>query len=174
MSDCTQLTQEERYQIEALLKVDHPQSGIVALLKRHKSTISRELRRNRGLRGYRPGQAQRLALARREAKAKPRIAPGAWERVESLLCEEWSPEQVSGWLSGEQGLHVSHEWIHQHVYADKRQGGDLHTHLRCRKRRRKRQGAMTAGAKSGAGSRSTSGRGLLRNAPASATGRSTP
>ena len=141
MSDCTQLTQEERHQIEALLKAGHPQSEIATVLKRHKSTISREFRRNRGLRGYRPKQAQRLALARREAKAKPRIAPGTWERVESLLCEEWSPEQVSGWLSGEQGLHVSHEWIHQHVYADKRQGGDLHTHLRCQKQRRKRYGS---------------------------------
>jgi IS30 family transposase len=66
------------------------------VLKRDKSTISREVRRNRGLRGYRPKQAQHLALARREAKAKPRIAPGTWEWIESLLREEWSPEQVSG------------------------------------------------------------------------------
>ena len=41
----------------------------------------------------------------------------------------------------EQGLHVSHEWIYRHVYADKRRGGDLHAHLRCRKRRRKRYGS---------------------------------
>jgi len=74
MRDCTQLTQEERYQIESLLKAGHSQSGIAAVLKRHKSTISREVGRNRGLRGYRPKQAQHLA--RREAKAKPRIAPG--------------------------------------------------------------------------------------------------
>jgi IS30 family transposase len=56
------------------LKVGHPQSEIATVLKRHKSTISREVRRNRGLRGYRPKQAQHLA--RRETKAKPRIAPG--------------------------------------------------------------------------------------------------
>jgi IS30 family transposase len=74
MRDYTQLTQEERYQIEALLKMGHHQSEIAVVLKRHKSTISREVRRNRGLRGYRPKQAQHLA--RREAKAKPRIAPG--------------------------------------------------------------------------------------------------
>ena len=101
MRDCTQLTQEEGYQIEAFLQAGHPQSGIATVLKRDKSTISREVRRNCGLRGYRPKQAQRLALAGREAKAKPRVAPGTWERVESLPCEEWSPEQVSGWLSGE-------------------------------------------------------------------------
>ena len=141
MRDYTQLTQEERYQIEALLKMGHPQSRIAVVLKRHKSTISREVRRNRGLRGYRPKQAQRLALARREAKARLRIAPETWERVESLLCEDWSPEQVSGWLSQEQGLRVSHEWIYQHVHADKRRGGDLHTRLRCQKKRRKRYGS---------------------------------
>jgi IS30 family transposase len=44
-------------------------------------------------------------------------------------------------VSGEQGLQVSHEWIHQYVYADKRRDGDLHAHLRCQKRRRKRYGS---------------------------------
>ena len=76
MRDYTQLTQEERSQIEALLKMGHHQSEIAVVLKRHKSTISRKVERNRGLRGYRPKQAQHLALPRREAKAKPRIAPG--------------------------------------------------------------------------------------------------
>jgi IS30 family transposase len=77
MRDDTQLTQEERYQIAALLKMGHCQSGIADALNRDKSTISREVRRNRGLRGYRPGQAQRLTLARREARARPRIAPAS-------------------------------------------------------------------------------------------------
>ena len=79
MRDYTQLTQEERYQIESLLKMGHHQSEIATVLKRHKSTISREIGHNWGLHGYRPQQAQHLALARREAKAKPRIAPGPWE-----------------------------------------------------------------------------------------------
>ena len=38
-------------------------------------------------------------------------------------------------------MHVSHEWIYQHVYADKRRGGDLHARLRCQKRCRKRYGS---------------------------------
>ncbi|MDP7318843.1 MAG: helix-turn-helix domain-containing protein, partial [SAR324 cluster bacterium] len=63
MSDCTQFIHEARYQIEALLKAGHRQSGIATVLNRDKSTISREVGRNRGLRGYRPKQAQRLALA---------------------------------------------------------------------------------------------------------------
>ena len=61
MRDDTQFTQEERYQIESLLKRRHHQSEIAVVLKRHKSTISREVRRNRGLRSYslNPRQTQR-------------------------------------------------------------------------------------------------------------------
>ena len=79
MRDDTQLTQEERYQIEALLKMGHHQSGIATVLKRHKSTISREVRRNRGSSWLPPEAGEHLTLARREAKAKPRVAPGTWE-----------------------------------------------------------------------------------------------
>lgn len=52
----TQLTQEERYQFFALMKAEHKQTEIAMILNRHKSTISREIRRNTGLRGYRPQQ----------------------------------------------------------------------------------------------------------------------
>ena len=62
MRDDTQLTQEERYQIEALLKMGHHQSEIAVVLKRDKSTISREVRRKPSLRGYRPKQAQHLGM----------------------------------------------------------------------------------------------------------------
>ena len=71
MSHYTQLTQEERYQIYALMKAGTKQTVIAEILGRDKSTISREVRRNRGLRGYRPKQAQRLAIERRQAKAHP-------------------------------------------------------------------------------------------------------
>ena len=77
MRDYTQLTQEERYQIEALLKMGHHQSEIAVVLKRDKSTISREVRRNRGLRGYRPKQAQHLALALRSSSPRRRCAGAA-------------------------------------------------------------------------------------------------
>lgn len=53
----THLTQDERYQIAILLKAGHDQSDIARVMNRHKSSTSRELRRNRGQRGYRPKQA---------------------------------------------------------------------------------------------------------------------
>jgi len=106
MSSYTQLTQEERYQIYALMKAGHSQSEIAAMLERNKSTISRELRRNRGLRG--PRQSQRLAEERRQARTRPRLGPAVWEWVKRLLREDWSPEQISLWLAREKKLSVSH------------------------------------------------------------------
>jgi len=62
MRTYTQLTREERYQIYGLRQVGCQQSEIAQVLGRHKATISRKLRRNRGLRGYRPRQAHRASL----------------------------------------------------------------------------------------------------------------
>ena len=135
-----QLTQEERYQIYILKKAEYSQTQIAELLERDKSTISRELRRNRGLKGYRPRQAHNLALRRRYDKAQPRIGNPVWQLVEALIRDEWSPEQIVGRVEMEQGVSISHEWIYQHVYTDKRSGGNLYRFLRCQKVRRKRYG----------------------------------
>ncbi|BBU68670.1 helix-turn-helix domain-containing protein [Fluviibacter phosphoraccumulans] len=51
------LSQNERYQIYALMKAGHNQLEIAQILGRHRSTISREVDRNSGLKGYRPKQA---------------------------------------------------------------------------------------------------------------------
>lgn len=139
----TQLTQEERYQISALLKAGHNQTEIAMILGRHKSTISREIRRNTGLRGYRPKQAQRWTEERRQAKAQPRISDTVWLDIESLIQQDWSPEQITLWLKAECGVSVSHEWIYQYLLQNKADGGDLYRHLRCQKQRRKRYGSYS-------------------------------
>jgi transposase, IS30 family len=141
MKSYQQLTQALRYQIHAFLKAGFPQSRIARELGVDPSTVSRELQRNRGLRGYRPKQAQQLAQARRKAKANAtRITLATWQRVEACLQKDWSPEQVSGRLKAQGEPAPSHERIYQYVYADKQQGGALHKHLRCQKQRRKRYG----------------------------------
>ncbi len=139
MSTYHQLTQAQRYQIYALRKTKHTLAEIAEVIDVNKSSVSRELKRNRGQRGYRPQQAHELAAERRP-KAVPRITAEVWKLVESLLRQDWSPEQISGRLKKEQDLRISHEWIYQHVLADKRAGGDLYQHLRCQKKRRKRYG----------------------------------
>jgi IS30 family transposase len=136
-----QLTQEQRYQIYAFLKAGFSQSRIALELAVVPCTISRELKRHRGQRGYRPKQAQHLADARRKSKENAtRITPATWQQVDALLRKDWSPEQISGIRKRQGQPVVSHERIYQHIYADKQLGGDLHNHLRCQKKRRKRYG----------------------------------
>ena len=136
----TQLTQEQRYQISVFLKTDHSQTEIAVVIGVNKSTISRELRRNRGQRGYQLKQAHRFAQQRRRAAIQKRISTETWTQIEEKLRQDWSPEQISGWLIKNTDITVSHEWIYKHIYLDKRTGGDLHKHLRCQKKRRKRTG----------------------------------
>lgn len=134
-----QLTQAQRYQIYALKKTKHSLTEIAEVIGVDKSTVSRELKRNRGQRGYRPQQAHALASGRKQ-KSVPRITTEVWAMVESLLRQDWSPEQISGRLKKEQKVCISHEWIYQYVLKDKQAGGDLYRHLRCQKKRRKRYG----------------------------------
>ena len=136
----TQLTCEQRYQIKALLDIECTQTEMAQQLGVDKSTISRELGRNRGQRGYRPKQAHAKAMDRRTQKAHTTISPERWQQIEERLQMDWSPEQISGWLKKNQLPSVSPEWIYQYIYADKRAGGTLHKHLRCQKKRRKRYG----------------------------------
>ena len=133
-----QLARKQRYQIKILKKAGHSQTYIAQLIGCHKSTISRELRRNRGLKGYRPFQADELAYDRQCGAYRSRIDWQTWQQVERLLRLDWSPEQISGRLKLRQQPSVSHEWIYLYVYADKRRGGTLHQHLRSQKKQRKR------------------------------------
>lgn len=135
-----QLTHVQRYQIDALSRAGHLQSHIAKVIGVHRSTISREMRRNRARRGYLPRHAHLLALARRQNKVKPRLTQCHWATVETLMKCNWSPEQIAGRLAHERNFRVSHEWIYQYVLADKRRGGSLYRHLRCQKQRRKRYG----------------------------------
>ena len=57
-----------------------------------------------------------------------------------MIQEEWSPEQIHGWMKDNVPFTVSHERIYTHINQDKDKGGDLYTHLRGRKKYRKRNG----------------------------------
>ncbi len=143
MKHYTQLTQEQRYQIWALMKAGFNQTQTADFIGVHKSTVSREVRRNRGQRGYRAQQAHHFCLQRRIHKAQPRIRPATWRHVRRLLREDWSPEQIRLWLEQETDQSVSCESIYQYVLVDKRAGGSLYRHLRCQKQRKKRYGAYS-------------------------------
>ena len=139
MKKYKQLTSGQRYQIYGLKQAGLNQTQIAQKLGVDKSTISREFRRNKGQRGWRPKQAQSFRDERRQALANGKcFSSDEWVEVERLIRDDLSPEQAANRLELEGGLQISHEIIYQHLYADKRNGGDLHRHLRSQKPRRKR------------------------------------
>jgi IS30 family transposase len=102
-------------------------------MDRHKSTISRELARNTGNRGYRPRQACLLAEKRSlGSRNAAQINPKDWGKAVDCLLAQWSPVQIANQVG------ISHETIYRHVYADKAAGGNLYQQLRCQKKRKKR------------------------------------
>ena len=137
----THLTEEERYQIYAYQKSEKSPSEIAILLERNKSTISRELTRNTGMKGYRPKQAHELGVERsKKAEKAIKMTEELIAKIEEKIRLDWSPEQISGRLLKDEGISISHETIYQHILKDKKEGGDLYTHLRCQKKKRKRYG----------------------------------
>ncbi|MEL0585063.1 MAG: IS30 family transposase [Candidatus Thiodiazotropha sp. (ex. Lucinoma kazani)] len=138
-----QLTENERYQIYALKKARHSQKEIAKLMSRSPSTICRELMRNKGLRGYRPKQAQQLSDTRRKGGYKARkVTDDIKTSIEALIRQELSPQQVVSYLVRHRSLTLHHETVYQLIYADKANGGDLYTHLRvASKPYRKRYGS---------------------------------
>jgi IS30 family transposase len=148
------LRYEQRCQIYALDQQGLTQEAIAQEIGSTQPVVSRELKRNRGRRGYRYKQAQAKADGRRHAAnaAPSKMTPDIVSVIETMLREEQlSPEQISGWMQETDGTCVSHECIYRHIYADKRRGGTLYKHLRrTGKRYNKRKGK-------------TSGRGLIPN-----------
>ena len=138
-----QLTENERYQIYVMKKAGHGQEEIAYWLKRNPSTISRELRRNHGLRGYRPKQAQQMSDERRRDAHKARkmtTEVKGW--IDTLISQELSPQQVVDYLERHRNVSLHHETVYQYIYADKADGGELYRHLRvASKLYRKRYGS---------------------------------
>ena len=146
-NDYRQLAHDERCQIKALLSRGDSLRTIARQLNRSPSTISREIARNSGQRGYRHRQAQDKAESRRrEASSVPRkLGAELWEHIRGLLEEGWSPEQVEGRLKllGEET--VGREWIYQKIREDRKAGGDLYRCLRRRGRKPNWRGGRHAG-----------------------------
>lgn len=164
-----QVTEEERYQIAALRQAGCWPAQIARHLRRHRSTISRELARNCSPwdGGYRPSKAQEQVNGRRSRSRRNQRFGGAdWRRVKRLLRQDWSPEQVAGRLAKHGVLSISHETIYRYVWADRARGGDLHRHLRCApKKRRKRYGRYDSRGR-------LAGKRMIEERPASAEKRS--
>lgn len=145
----THLTPEERHYIETRHKLKDSTVTIASVLGRSQSSISRELSRNRGQRGYRHKQAQGKARQRHADKHKAvKMTPALVNNIDELLEQQWSPEQISGRLKQEGKATVCHETIYQYVLNDKHAGGKLYLNLRRHtKKYRKRYGSSTGSLK---------------------------
>ena len=126
---------------------DIPEGGMTITeiadeLGRHKTTISREIKRNTGRRGYRPKQADERARERKQTAYKAiKWTSKVEDEITILLKKKWSPEQISGWLKKRKSISISHQRIYQFVEEDKVLGGDLYRKLRQgNKKRRKKYG----------------------------------
>ena len=145
MNPYHQITSEERYSLGLLRQRGLRPAAIARVLGRHRSSITREVRRNAthydGT--YRPQLANWYAHGRRSrSRRNTQFTSEDWVHVEALVREDWSPEQIAGRLRRGGILTISHETIYRRVWADKRAGGALYLHLRgARKQKRKRYGA---------------------------------
>lgn len=139
-----QITREERYTISALRKQGLNANAIAEHMNRDRSTIYREIKRNRCNDGrYRASKADSRTYTRRSVSRRNRqFSADDFQLIDKHLRSDWSPEQISGYFKTNGRLSISHETIYRHVWQDKAEGGDLHTHLRSAcKKRRKRYGA---------------------------------
>lgn len=125
------ITIEERIKIKALHDQGYGAPKIAKYLKRHKTSIYRELSKRNEFGEYDYKYAQKLTSQNmvRSGHQKP--------EEETIMCieekivnEQWSPEQISGWLKLKHGINISHTWIYQHVEKDKDEGGELSNHMR--------------------------------------------
>ncbi|WP_445009862.1 IS30 family transposase [Vreelandella stevensii] len=142
-----QLTQTQRYQIHAYRCAGMSQRQVARAIGVHDSTVSRELRRHATPEGYDPEQAQQRSDHRRRTAWKwTKRLPSLMDFVARRLREEWSPEQISGFMAPLIGVGVSHQWIYSLIWDDKSRGGTLWRHLRQPRRRSKhRAWANSAG-----------------------------
>ncbi|CAN5686978.1 IS30 family transposase [soil metagenome] len=135
------ITQEQRYTISVMKEQGYSQKDIAKVIKKDKSTLSRELRRNCDQRSgkYTSDLAQRKYNQRQ--KAKPRVikfTDDVKKYVDTKLEQKWSPEQISKTPVSNGLTMVSHERIYQYIIEDKKKGGDKYKHLRRKKKYKRR------------------------------------
>ena len=138
----TQLTQDERYHIQYLSR-DCTIAEIAKQLNRHKSTVSREIRRHRTQGQYSAEKAQRQSRTIKQRRRKPyKLDSQPIRHIDTLIRRKLSPEQVCAYLRKHHQITLHHSTIYRYLRQDKSNGGTLWQHLRiCSKPYRKRYGS---------------------------------
>jgi len=148
------LSVQDRIEIYLGLSQGESLAVIAARVRRHRTSVWREVSANGGRQGYRPVPAQRRAerLAKRPKQTKLAANPALRARVQADLEDWFSPQQISARLRVEFGedesMTLSPETIYQSLFVQGR--GELRRELaRClrsgRTQRRPRGRAETRG-----------------------------
>ncbi len=134
------LTPEQRYTIDVLLRQKKSRKEIARTINVSESTLSREIKRNSGQRGYHCQQAQVKAADRqRRLRNYRNLTIEIRNFIRTKMTEEqWSPAQIVGWLRKQGKESVCVETIYAYIRADKENGGDLWKHCRHQLKHRKR------------------------------------
>ena len=135
-----QLTSEQRYTISVLLQNRTKQKDIAKAINVSASTVSREIRRNSGVRrhyNWETAQANAVQTRRRKPSNRSVDKDVMEEAKRLLITEQWSPEQISGVLAKD-GKYISHETIYRMIHKDKAEGGTLYKHCRHKLKHRTR------------------------------------
>jgi IS30 family transposase len=136
------LSLEEREEISRELAIGQSIRSIAVLLRRSPSTISREVNKNGGIARYRAAVSDKAAWKRTKRPKQCVLARSARLRglVTRKLSEDWSPEQISGWLKltypDNESLRVSHETIYKSLYIQTRGlfRKEMRNHLRTKRK----------------------------------------
>ena len=144
MNKYKQITLSDRYTIYHERKQGKSCAQIADIIGKHRSSINRELKRNKcPSHGYYiVDKADAYSRTRRSRSRKNlHYCDDDFLLVRNLLRKDWSPEQVVGHIRRFKLMEktMSHETIYKYIWRDKRKGGTLWKHLRCaQKQRRKR------------------------------------
>jgi IS30 family transposase len=139
------LAYEQRCQIYILKERGDSLAMIARSLCVHRSTITRELKRNRDSLGYQYELAHQKAINRRKESHCRKMTPTMILIIEEKLKMDLSPVQISGRLKRQGKAHVGYETIYKHIWADKKKGGALYKHLRRSGKKYNRRSKGTAG-----------------------------
>ena len=148
------LTLAEREEISLAVVAGQSIRSIAMFLARAPSTISREIKRNGGLDGYRASEADQDAWDRAKRPKPCKLVENRMlaHIVGSKLRLQWSPEQIAGWLKqtypDDKDYQVSHETIYRSLFIQARGAlkKELLAHLRrTRAMRRSRHFTQKAG-----------------------------
>ena len=140
------LIRGQRYEIQMYSLLGMNKSEIARILHVHKSTITREFQRNSDVKSkgtyYFASRAEKKQRKRYAARRRPIKFTDAMKEKARYYLEElqMSQEQIVGYCKKHGIDMVSHETLYQWIWADKKSGGTLHTHLRHRGRRHHKRG----------------------------------